>query len=75
MKLQPILTQISDIGVTDDELEYNICIKKYSAIGEGGKLIRVKSKKISQKFEVIISKRCKHFNGPQLFSMTCYHFY
>ena len=30
------------IGLTDDELEYNICIKKYSAIGEGGKLIRVK---------------------------------
>ena len=42
MELQPILTQISDIGLTDDELEYNICIKKYSAIDEGGKLIRVK---------------------------------
>ena len=27
---------------TDDELEDNICIKKYSAIGEGGKLIKVK---------------------------------
>ena len=43
MELQPILIyirQISDIGLTDDELEYNICIKKYSAIGEGGKLIR-----------------------------------
>ena len=42
MKLQPILPQISDIGLTDDELEYNICIKKYSAIGEGRKLLRVK---------------------------------
>ena len=43
MELQPILKQISDIGlITDDELEYNICIKKYSAIGEGGKLVRVK---------------------------------
>ena len=42
MELQPILKQISDIGLTDDELEYNICIQKYSAIGEGGNLIRVK---------------------------------
>ena len=33
---------MSDIGLTDDELECNICIKKYSAIEEGGKLIRVK---------------------------------
>ena len=42
VELQPILTQISDTGLTDDELEYNICIKKYSATGEGGKLMRVK---------------------------------
>ena len=42
MELQPILTQISDTGLTDDELENTICIKKYSATGEGGKLIRVK---------------------------------
>ena len=42
MELQPILPQISDIGLTDDELEYSIRIKTYSAIGEGGKLIRVK---------------------------------
>ena len=74
MEKQPILTQISDIGLSDDELEYNICIKKYSAIGEGGKSIQVKSKQISQEFKVIISERCKHFNGPQLFSMTCFHF-
>ena len=74
MELQPILKQISDIGLTDDELEYNICIKKYSAIGQGGRFIRVGIKLISQEFYVIISKRCKHFNGPQLFSMTCYHF-
>ena len=26
MELQPILTKISDIGLTDDEPEYNICI-------------------------------------------------
>ena len=39
---QPILKKISDIGLSDVELEYNICIKKYSAIGEGGKLIKVK---------------------------------
>ena len=32
----------ANIGLTDGELEYNICIKKYSAIGEGGKLISVK---------------------------------
>ena len=37
MEEQPILTQISDIGLSDDELEYNICIKKYSAIREGHK--------------------------------------
>ena len=42
VELQQILTKISDIGLTDDELEYNICINKYSAIGEGGKIIRVK---------------------------------
>ena len=42
MEEQPILTQISDIGMSDDELEYNIRIKKYSAIGEGGKSIQVK---------------------------------
>ena len=42
MELQPILTKISDIGLTDYELEYNIPIKKYSAIGESGKLTRVK---------------------------------
>ena len=42
MELQPILTQISDTGLTDVETENNICIKKYSTIGEGGKLIRVK---------------------------------
>ena len=45
---KPILTKISDIGLTDDELEYNICIKKYPAIGEGGKLIKVNLKQISQ---------------------------
>ena len=28
MELQPILPQISDIGLTDNELEYNIRIKK-----------------------------------------------
>ena len=39
---QPILTRISDIGQTDDELEDNICIKKYSVIGEGGKLTKIK---------------------------------
>ena len=50
MELQPILTEISDIGLTDDELEYNICIKKYSAIGEGGKLLKVNIKQISQEF-------------------------
>ena len=42
MEEQPIVTKISDIGLSDDELEYNICIKKYSAIGEGDKLIKVK---------------------------------
>ena len=42
MEEQPILTKISDIGLSDVKLEYNICIKKYSAIGEGGKLIKVK---------------------------------
>ena len=41
-KVQPILSRISDIGLTIDELEDNICIKKYSAIGDGGKLIKVK---------------------------------
>ena len=39
---QPITTRISDIGLTDDELEKNICIKKYFAIGECGKLLKVK---------------------------------
>ena len=40
---QPILTRISDIGLTDDELEDSACacIKKYSAIGKCGKLIKV----------------------------------
>ena len=39
---QPILTRISDIGLADDELGGNICIKNYSVIGEGGKLIKMK---------------------------------
>ena len=30
------------MGLSDDELESNICIKKYSAIGEGCKLLKVK---------------------------------
>ena len=30
------------MGLTDDELGDNICIKEYSVIGEGGKLIKVK---------------------------------
>ena len=42
MEEQPILTKICDIGLSDDEPEYNICTKKYSDIGEGGKLIKVK---------------------------------
>ena len=50
VELEPILTKISDIGLTDDELDYNICIKKYSVIGEGGKLIKVNLKQISQEF-------------------------
>ena len=31
---QPILTRISDIGLTDDGLEDNICIKNYSVVGK-----------------------------------------
>ena len=50
MELQPILTDISDIGLIDDELENNICIKKYSAIGEGCKLLEVNLKQISREF-------------------------
>ena len=50
MEEQPILTKIYDIGLSDDELESNIFIKKYSAIGEGGKFVKVKSKQISQEF-------------------------
>ena len=50
MEEQPILTKISDIGLSDDELESNICFKKYSAIGEGGKLIKEKLKQMSQEF-------------------------
>ena len=42
MEEQPILTIISDIGLSDDKLEDNICIEKYSVIGEGGKLIKMK---------------------------------
>ena len=42
MEEQPLLTKISDMGLSDDELEYHICIKKYSAIGESGKLKKVK---------------------------------
>ena len=42
MEEQLILTRISDIGLTDDELEDNICIKNYSVIGDGGKLIKMK---------------------------------
>ena len=39
---QLMLTRISAIGLTDDELEDNICIKKYVAIGECGKFKKVK---------------------------------
>ena len=39
MEEQPILTIISDIGLSDDKLEDNIC--NYSVIGEGGKLIKM----------------------------------
>ena len=42
MEEQPILTIISEIGLSDDKLEDNICNKKYSVIGEGGKLIKMK---------------------------------
>ena len=38
----PILTRISDIGPTDDELEDNICIKNYYVIWEGSKLTKIK---------------------------------
>ena len=33
---------MSDIGLTNDELKVIICIKIYSAIGDGGVLIKVK---------------------------------
>ena len=42
MEEQPILPIISDIGLSDDKLEDNICNKNYSVIGEGGKLIKMK---------------------------------
>ena len=41
---QPILTRISNIGPTDDELEDNICINNLYVIGEGVKLLKNKIK-------------------------------
>ena len=69
-----MLTRISDIGLTDDELEDNICIKICCHRG----VWKINKDEIKINISGIVSdhfsKRCKHFNGPQLFSRTCYHF-